>query len=154
MKKVEKPFIDYDFELNRFSKYMKALRLTIGYTSTEFATILGISRTTFKRYEEGYSTVTPLIYLGFRGVFLDTALRIENGDLFEELWWCMVEGLNQDNSEFSEEDADLINAAILRIGNDPKKCPRCFGPEYAQQIILKELFDVKSPWFEEKNNGK
>ena len=127
--------VDYTFQMTRFRKYIRALRLTLGCSGREFANLMEIGRATYQGYEKNPASIPLMFYLSFRCIYLDYAARITHTEFYENLWFALIEGLDEDGHTFSEENADYLAAEILRIVNDQKKCPRKYGSEYIGRTV-------------------
>lgn len=49
----EEPFVTYDYEIEKLKRYLKPVRTAFGVSGKELADILGISRITYMKYENG-----------------------------------------------------------------------------------------------------
>ena len=152
MSNKEEPFVTYEYQIENLKRYLKPIRIAFGVTSNELAAILGISRITYMKYENGQKEMTPIMYLAIRGALHDIAERVEAFECHEKLWFFFIEGFYTAKGlaaiktpifyEKSHDITDNIEAYILDYAKHHKRNPMWQNGIELRQILIKDYSEI------------
>ena len=133
----EEPFVTYDYEIEKLKRYLKPVRTAFGVSGKELADIIGISRITYMKYENGKKEISPIMYLAIRGALHDIADRIEDYDYYEILWFFFIEGMYAIKRS-PEDSAEVVFVPNNTVTKDIEKCIL----DYTRQHKCKPMWEI------------